>query len=128
MDLYNEITDMLLAFKVPPEIMGFDYLREGIFLCYHDSSLKNNITKQLYPQIAKKFSTTAETVERGMRTAVENSYNSGGLLEVNEKCGMVVYKNDFKRTNGEMMTTIVALIKLKETRQQIEVKLQKMAQ
>ena len=128
MDLFNEITDILLAFKVQPEIMGFDYLREGIRLCYQDSTLKNSITKKLYPKIAEKFGTTAETVERGMRTAVENSYNNGGLLEVNEKCGLIVYNNDFKWTNGEMITLLCELIRLKEIRERLDEQLENLKQ
>lgn len=119
-DLLNEITDMLLAFKVQPEVMGFDYLRVGVQLCYEDESLKNNLTKKLYPKVAQIFATTPETVERDMRTAIENSYNNGGLLEVNEFCGEIVYNNDFKWTNGEMISTMVALIRLRETRAKLE--------
>lgn len=119
-DLTNEITDLLLAFKVQPEVMGFDYLRTGIKLCYQDSSLKNNITKKLYPQVAEIYNTTPGTVERDMRTAIENSYNCGGLLEVNEKCGMIVYNNDFKWTNGEMITILCELIHLKKIREKLD--------
>ncbi|MBO5394862.1 MAG: sporulation initiation factor Spo0A C-terminal domain-containing protein [Clostridia bacterium] len=125
-ELTNEITEMLLSFKVQPEIMGFEYLRTGIKLCFEDDSLKNNITKKLYPKVAEIFNSSPETVERAMRTAVENCYNCGGLLEVNEQCGLVVYKNDFKWTNGEMITTLVELIKLKETRKAIENKLKEL--
>ena len=115
----NEITDMLLSFKVQPEITGFEYLRTGIRLCLEDDSLKNNITKKLYPKVAEIYNASPEIVERAMRTAVENCYNCGGLLEVNEQCGLVVYNNDFKWTNGEMITTLVELIKLKATRKEI---------
>ena len=79
-DLTNKITDMLLSFKVKPDNVGFDYLRTGIMLCYEDNNLKNNITKGLYPQVANIHKTKSDTVERGMRTAIDNAFNNGGLL------------------------------------------------
>ena len=118
-ELTSQITDMLLSFKVKPDNIGFDYLRTGIKLCFEDWSLKNNITKKLYPQVAVLHSTSAETVERGIRTAIENAYNNGGLLEINEQCEFIVYNNDYKWTNGEMISILVELIKLKRTREEI---------
>ena len=119
-ELSLEITNILLGFKIQPDVMGFEYLRTGIRLCFDDESLKKNITKKLYPLVAQIHGTTAETVERGMRTAIENAYYGGGLLEINERCGIIVYNNDFKWTNGETIFTLVELIKLKIKRNKIE--------
>ena len=118
--LKNQITDMLLAFKIQPEVQGFEFLRCGIGLCYENNEMKNNITKLLYPSVAQIYHTTAETVERGIRTAIDNAFLSGGLLEINEMCQMIVYNNDFKWTNSELISTLVELIKLKELRKDLK--------
>lgn len=124
--LAQNVTNMLMLFKIQPDIMGFEYLRTAIILCYQDEELKNNISKKVYPLVAKFHNSTPETVERGMRTAVENCYNCGGLLEVNEICGLVVYKNNFKWTNGELICALVELIKLQEGRMLLNKKLKQL--
>lgn len=119
-ELEQKVIDMLLAFKIQPDIMGFDYLKSAIMMCYQQEGLKNNISKKIYPMVAKSYNATPETVERGMRTAVENCFNCGGLLEINEKCGRVVYNNNFKWTNGEVICTLAQLIKIEEGREKIK--------
>ncbi|MBQ8909257.1 MAG: sporulation initiation factor Spo0A C-terminal domain-containing protein [Clostridia bacterium] len=121
--LSQNITNLLMSFKVQPDIMGFEYLRTAVMLCYVDENLKNNISKKLYPMVAERCNSTAETVERGIRTAVENCFNCGGLLEINEKCGMVVYKNNFKWTNGEVISTLTELLRLDDVRRNLKLKL-----
>ena len=111
------VVDMLLSFKIQPDIIGFDYLKSAIMLCYDQEDLKNNISKKIYPMVAQLYNATPENVERSIRTAVENCFNSGGLLEINEKCGLVVYNNNFKWTNGEVICTLAQLIKIEEGRE-----------
>lgn len=123
-ELEQKVIDMLLSFKIQPEIMGFEYLRSAIMLCYENEELKNNISKKVYPMVAAMCNATPETVERGMRTAVENCFNCGGLLEINEKCGVVVYNNNFKWTNGEVICTLAQLIKIEEGREKLRKRLE----
>jgi two-component system response regulator (stage 0 sporulation protein A) len=128
LELEHNVTNLLMAFKFQPDIMGFEYLRTAVILCYLDESLKNNISKKVYPLVADKHKATAETVERAMRTAVENCFNNGGLLEVNEKCGLIVYKNNFKWTNGEVISTLTELLKMQEKRQLFNEKFKELKQ
>lgn len=46
---------------------GYQYLREAIMIAVDDMDVINAITKVLYPQVAKKFSTTSSRVERAIR-------------------------------------------------------------
>ena len=125
-ELEQCVTEMLMSFKMQPDIMGFDYLRSAIMLCYAEEDLKNNISKKVYPLVADIHNATPETVERGMRTAIENCFNCGGLLEINEKCGVVVYKNNFKWTNGETISLLTQLVRLKEGRENIRKKIEEL--
>ena len=122
-ELLQSITEMLMSFKFQTDINGFEYLRSAIVLCYQDEQLKNNISKKVYPMVAEMHNSNAQTVERGMRTAIENCYNCGGLLEINEVFGIVVYKNDFKWTNGEMISLFVEILKIQKQRQLLNEKL-----
>lgn len=125
-ELEECVTNMLMSFKIQSDIMGFEYLRTAIILCYENDELKNNISKKVYPLVAKKHNSSPETVERGIRTAIENSYHCGGLLEINELCGFIVYTNGFKWTNGELISTLAELVRLKESRHNFNDKVEKL--
>lgn len=42
-------------------------------MVYSDIELLGQITKRLYPNIARQYSTTASRVEKAIRHAIENS-------------------------------------------------------
>ena len=118
--LEQSVNAMLMSFKIQPDISGYDYLKSAIILCYEDEWLRNNISKKVYPLIGGIYNVSPEAVERAIRTAVENCFNCGGLLEINEKCGTVVYNNKFKWTNGEAISALTQLIKIEEGRENIK--------
>ncbi|HCI67499.1 MAG TPA: sporulation transcription factor Spo0A, partial [Oscillibacter sp.] len=43
-------------------IKGYQYLREGIIITVQNMDVINAVTKVLYPEIAKRFGTTASRV------------------------------------------------------------------
>ena len=116
-DIYMNITDFLLACQIKPNVAGFGYLRVAIRLCVEDGELISRVTKKLYPAVAEVCGVSSGTVERGIRTAIEQAYNRGGLLEVNKFGGAIIYKNDYKLSNSEMISTVAELINMKRNRQ-----------
>ena len=56
---------------------GYDYIKTSLDLCCRDPDFLNNITKQLYPEVARGFKTGAAAVERAIRNAVETSWSCG---------------------------------------------------
>lgn len=69
------ITKTLHELGVPSHIKGYQYIREGIAIIYDHPEVIGGITKELYPKIASKFSTTVSRVERAIRHAIEVSWN-----------------------------------------------------
>ena len=61
------VTNIIHEVGVPAHIKGYQYLREAIMLVVNDIDVINQITKQLYPEIAEKYSTTPSRVERAIR-------------------------------------------------------------
>jgi len=116
-ETYMKITDFLLACQIKPNVAGFGYLRVAIRLCVDDSDLITKVTKKLYPAVAQVCGVSSGTVERGIRTAIEQAYNRGGLLEMNKFGGAIIYKNDYKLSNSEMISTVAELINLKNNRE-----------
>ena len=73
----RKVTDMMLDMGVPAHLNGFRYLRKSILMCMDDMELVSSVTKLLYPEIAKRFRTTDQKVERAIRNAIEVSWERG---------------------------------------------------
>lgn len=69
-ELFRHITKLLEGLHFPMHVMGYDYLRESIYMALDDPSSVDSVTKILYPSIAKKYHVTWTSVERDIRNAV----------------------------------------------------------
>ena len=106
------VTENLYYFGITPNLKGFNYLRDAISLCLVNDDMIRNVTKKLYPTVAKINNTSSANVERNIRNAIGYAYKNGGLLNINQYVNIVVYKMDFKVTNSEFISVIVEKIKL----------------
>lgn len=66
----QKIVDYLMSKKVKPQNLGFRYIYEAIEYCLKKGRMPA-VTKELYPQIAKKVGSTASRVERAIRHEVD---------------------------------------------------------
>ena len=110
-DLYHNnlqisITKILHELGVPSHIKGYQYIREGISVIYENPNVVGGITKELYPDIAKKFDTTVSRVERAIRHAIEVSWNRGNWKLMEEIFGHSVDIDKAKPTNSEFIVTV----------------------
>ena len=104
--LESIVTDIIHEIGVPAHIKGYQYLREGILFTIRDAGSVAGITKVLYPEIAKKFSTSPTCVERAMRHAIEVAWDRGDE-DVRQKIFRgTVSGNRGKPTNGEFIAMI----------------------
>ena len=71
------VTNVIHEVGVPAHIKGYQYLREAIIMAVTDIDMINQITKQLYPEIAGKNHTTPRRVERAIRHAIEVAWGRG---------------------------------------------------
>lgn len=116
-DLYHNnlqisITKTLHELGVPSHIKGYQYIREGITLVYKRPDIIGGITKELYPEIAKKFNSTVSRVERAIRHAIEVSWNRGNWDLMEEIFGHSVDIDKAKPTNSEFIVTIADKMRL----------------
>ena len=121
-ELKNNITEMLMSLKISPAIYGFDYIRKAVEFCKKDSKLIYNITSQLYPKVAQFYNVKPSIVERCIRKVITISYENGGLLGINEIYNMVIYTNNYKLTNGELISMLTEKLRLMELREEYEYK------
>ena len=77
-----------------------------------DVDLMNSVTKILYPDIAKKYHTTASRVERAIRHAIEVAWTRGRLETIETLFGYTVHAGKGKPTNSEFIALIADRLQL----------------
>ena len=108
-ELYARVTELLQKLGAKPHIKGYRYLREAVILVYNRWDYVEAVTKALYPDIAKKFDTTASRAERAIRHSVEVMYDYGNIEVLSD-----VFTNSPERgrpTNSEAIACIVEYLK-----------------
>ncbi len=111
-NLDASITSVIHEIGVPAHIKGYLYLREAITMVYHDMELLGSITKVLYPDIAKKFNTTASRVERAIRHAIEVAWSRGNLESISNLFGYTVSHSKAKPTNSEFIAMVADKLRI----------------
>jgi len=104
--LKNMVTNVIHEIGVPAHIKGYQYLREAIMIAVDDMDVINAVTKVLYPEVAKRFGTTASRVERAIRHAIEVAWDRGDLETLQKYFGYTVSNSKGKPTNSEFIAMI----------------------
>ncbi len=111
-DLEMDITNVIHEVGVPAHIKGYQYLRDAITMVVEDMDLLGAVTKELYPAIAKRNSTTPSRVERAIRHAIEVAWNRGRIETINSLFGYTVHNDKGKPTNSEFIAIIADRLRL----------------
>ena len=106
------VTNVIHEIGVPAHIKGYQYLREAIMMVVNDIDIINQITKQLYPDIAHKYHTTPSRVERAIRHAIEVAWGRGQQDTVENIFGYTVSASKGKPTNSEFIAMIADKLRL----------------
>lgn len=106
------VTNVIHEVGVPAHIKGYQYLREAIMMVVNDIEVINQITKQLYPQIAQRYHTTPSRVERAIRHAIEVAWGRGQTDTVESIFGYTVSATKGKPTNSEFIAMIADKLRL----------------
>lgn len=112
-DLETIVTDFIHELGVPAHIKGYQYIRSAIMMVVENMDLLNFITKQLYPDIAKAYNTTASRVERAIRHSIEVAWSRGKPETMNEIFGYTIHTGKGKPTNSEFIAMVADRIRLK---------------
>ena len=108
------ITSIIHEIGVPAHIKGYQYLREAILIAVEDMDVINAVTKVLYPEVAKRFGTTASRVERAIRHAIEVAWDRGDLDTLQKYFGYTVNSAKGKPTNSEFIAMIADRLQLQQ--------------
>ena len=110
--LEAQVTAIIHEVGVPAHIKGYQYLREAIIIAVNDMDVINAVTKVLYPEVAKRYGTTASRVERAIRHAIEVAWDRGDLETLQKYFGYTVSNAKGKPTNSEFIAMIADRLQL----------------
>lgn len=108
----NEITEILHEVGIPAHIKGYMYLRTAILTTYYNIDILGQVTKVLYPDIARMYNTTSSRVERAIRHAIEVAWNRGNTDAIDDIFGYTVSAIKAKPTNSEFIAMIADKLRL----------------
>lgn len=94
------ISRVLTEERVPAERNGYRYLAYAIESAYMNREMAGAVFKELYPAVARAFSTSPQAVERAMRTAIARAREIRDDAEIR------------KRTNSEFIFQAVEQVKI----------------
>lgn len=115
--LEAKVTAEIRALGIPAHIKGYQYIREGIILALGDEDMLDYITKFLYPTIAKKYNTTAGSVERAIRHAIGVAWERGNREAIIKLYGYAYCEKRERPTNSEFLSLIVDKLRLEQITQ-----------
>ena len=104
-----KITNEMLGCGIPAHLNGYEFIRFGVQLIIEDKETVSSVTKLLYPEIAKKFHTTDQKVERAIRNAIEVAWNRN-TENFKQRMGFTIWKN--RPTNSEFLAQMADKVKL----------------
>ncbi|NCB62602.1 MAG: sporulation transcription factor Spo0A [Clostridia bacterium] len=111
-NLESTVTSIIHEIGVPAHIKGYQYLREAIMMTVENMEIINAVTKVLYPEVAKRYGTTASRVERAIRHAIEVAWDRGDLETLQKYFGYTVSNAKGKPTNSEFIAMIADRLQL----------------
>ena len=112
MDVELEVTNLIHKVGIPANINGHQYLREAILMVIEDRGLISGVTKELYPEIAKKYKTTGVKVERSIRHAIEVCWLRGRVDVLESSFGYNISPERGKPTNSEFIAMVADKIRM----------------
>ncbi|MBR3680163.1 MAG: hypothetical protein IKL87_08195 [Oscillospiraceae bacterium] len=106
------VTAIIQRLGVPANLQGYHYLREAIIRVYSEPQLIHNITKRLYPEVAKNCETTPTRVERSIRHAIDLAWERDPSLRPKEYLGLAMPVSQTKPTNSELIAMIADQLRM----------------
>ena len=108
----NIVEFILFRLGFKSNLQGTKFLQEAIVKKYNMQI--GSLCKQLYPQIAAKYQTKSERVERSIRHTINECFASGNLVRANEMLGCHIVDSNYPPTNSEFISAICTWIHLEK--------------
>lgn len=108
--LDNVVDDFLTEIGAPCHLAGYPYIVTALKMIVIDPTYLDAVTHRLYVQIAEQHDTTFTCVERGMRHAIEKTWDRMAFSKVEQLFGTVGDPGKGKPTNSEFLAVCHKII------------------
>lgn len=108
----EKVTILLHNIGIPAHIKGYVYIRCAIIESFYNPNYIGQITKSLYPEIARRYSSTPSRVERAIRHAIEIAWNRGSVDLIDKIFGYTINAFKAKPTNSEFIAMLTDKLRL----------------
>jgi two-component system response regulator (stage 0 sporulation protein A) len=88
----------------PEHLTGTEYLRAGIEIAAADREAR--ISKDIYPEVARRYHTTPSRVERCMRHSIETAFERGDRETIDDIFGYAIAVDTGRPTVGQYLKTM----------------------
>ncbi len=105
-ELECQVTKLFQQIGIPAHVKGYRYLREAVLLTVNNTGILKAMTKELYPEIARRNNTTPSRVERAMRNAIEIAWNRGAVDVLAELFGCSINPERGRPSNSEFIAWV----------------------
>ena len=100
------IRTVLKELCVAPNYIGYKYLIDAVELIISNQNENLCLTKSIYPLIAKKYNVSIGSVERSIRTVVNNSWGKIPEAELIKYFGLYALTSSFKPSNSRFIYAV----------------------
>ena len=107
------VANYLRRLGIPSNLRGYYYVRDAITLNLFNPNKQYMITKELYPEVAKRHKSTGARVERSIRKALEVAWERGDEEFIQEIFGNTISSRRRKPTNSEFISQVAEDIRMK---------------
>lgn len=113
-DDVSAITERLMfALGFKSKLIGTQYLKEAIILRFETTNMVHaGLTAIIYPAIAQKLNSTVNRVERAIRNTINDCFDNGNLMALNDLTLCKVVSSAYPPTNGELLGSIVSWLQI----------------
>jgi len=116
------VTDVLCELGLPAHVKGYPYLRRAIRLVILNKDALHGITKVIYPELSRTFSSSPGSIERAIRHAIDICWDRGDINALQHYFGYTISAERGKPTNREFVARIADLLtlRLREAEQSVK--------
>lgn len=105
------IKRILLELGIPNSLKGYSRVICAIRIVAENPSIAERITRELYPEVAKRFGDVPSRTERAIRHAIEASFDRCDLRVIKRYFGNTVSPKKGKPTNSEFITRLADVVR-----------------
>ncbi|MDR3085262.1 MAG: sporulation initiation factor Spo0A C-terminal domain-containing protein [Christensenellaceae bacterium] len=108
----RRISDLLLAIGIPPQLKGYRLLSCAAELRLEEEVPFGRSAKALYAQLAERFGSDPQKVERAIHHAIELAWARDGGKSLSRAMGFPLYAPHNKPGNSEFIALLADKLRL----------------